>query len=147
MFGRVPVVDEDGPAITRSAAGRLAVETAAWLPQALTPQSGALWRPVDEQFVNITMDSGEQIVIPALAETATLACGLSERPVWNLPAELGLAIDDPVLIHTVCPSTPGAAIQLIIMDRSVIPVLAPLTEERDGGWCVPSPSCLIFAPT
>ena len=55
MFGRVPVVDEDGPAITRSAAGRLAVETAAWLPQALTPQSGALWRPVDERRAAVSL--------------------------------------------------------------------------------------------
>ena len=55
LFGRVPVVDEDGPAITRSAAGRLAVETAAWLPQALTPQSGALWRPVDERRAAVSL--------------------------------------------------------------------------------------------
>ena len=79
--------------------------------------------------------------------STTQACGLSENPVWDLPSELGLPIDDPVLIHTLCPSTPGSAIELVIMGRADIPVLAPLTEAREGDWCTPATDCLVFVPT
>lgn len=48
LHGRVPIVRADGPDIARSAAGRLAAETVVWLPQAITPQAGATWRPVDD---------------------------------------------------------------------------------------------------
>ncbi len=47
LHGLVPVVRADGEDIARSAAGRLAAETVAWLPQAATPQLGARWRPDD----------------------------------------------------------------------------------------------------
>jgi hypothetical protein len=48
LHGRIPVVRADGPDIARSAAGRLAAETVVWLPQGITPQAGASWRPVDD---------------------------------------------------------------------------------------------------
>ncbi len=41
LHGIVPVVRASGPDTARSAGGRLAVETVAWLPQTLTPQCGA----------------------------------------------------------------------------------------------------------
>ncbi len=102
---------------------------------------------IDEQAVDITLDTGDHVTIPAREVSFTPACGLSENRVWDLPAELGLAIDDPVLIHTLCPSTPGAGIQLIIMDRAAIPLLAPLTEAQEGQWCTPGADCLLFVPT
>ncbi len=52
---RVKVVDSSGPDVERSAAGRLAAETVAWLPQALTPQAGAVWHPGDEQRATVTL--------------------------------------------------------------------------------------------
>lgn len=55
-------------------------------------------------------------------------------------------MDDPVLIHTVCPSTPGSATQLTIMERAEIPLLAPLGTASDGEWCVPDLDCLWFLP-
>ncbi len=101
---------------------------------------------INDQSLDVTLDNGNQITIPTTSASLTRACGLSENRVWDLPAELGLPIDDPVLIHTLCPSTPGTN-QLMIMDRSAIPVLAPLTEARGGEWCTPGPDCLFFVPT
>ncbi len=102
---------------------------------------------IDDQSIDILLDSGEQITVPAGPGTVTRACGLSENRLWDLPVEIGLPIDDPVLVHTLCPSTPGAAIRLVIVDRTAIPILAPLTEAREGDWCTPSPACLLFVPT
>lgn len=48
LWGLVPVVKASGPDVDRSAAGRLAIETAAWLPHALLPRLGTTWRPVDD---------------------------------------------------------------------------------------------------
>lgn len=47
LAGRLPVVRASGPDIDRSAAGRLAIETVAWAPQALLPSAGASWRAID----------------------------------------------------------------------------------------------------
>lgn len=106
--------------------------------------------PIDsiliEESIDITLDTGKHVRFPAANGSFVQACGLSENRVWDLPTELGLDINDPVLVHTLCPSTPGAAIQLIIMDRSAVPLLAPLTEEREGDWCAPGPDCLLFVP-
>ena len=54
LAGLVPVVRAAGPDIARSAAGRLAAETAVWAPQALLPASGAIWRPLDENRAVVT---------------------------------------------------------------------------------------------
>jgi len=48
FHGLVPVVRASGPDVDRSAAGRLAAETVAWLPQALTPQTNTHWTAIDE---------------------------------------------------------------------------------------------------
>ena len=52
---RIPVVRTSGTGTERSAAGRLAAETAAWLPHALAPQSGAVWRPVDDDRATVSI--------------------------------------------------------------------------------------------
>jgi hypothetical protein len=57
FHGVIPVVRADGPDIRRSAQGRLAAETVAWLPQALTPQLGAQWTPVDDERAIVTLDA------------------------------------------------------------------------------------------
>ncbi len=102
---------------------------------------------IDAQVVDFTLDTGEHVTIAAVPTSFTQACALSDNPVWELPPEIGLPIDDPVMVHTLCPSTPGAAIQLIIMDRNALPRLAPLTEATEGNWCVAGPDCLLFNPT
>jgi hypothetical protein len=55
FHGRIPVVRGSGADVERSAAGRLAAETVAWLPQALTPQAGAVWRPVDDERATVVL--------------------------------------------------------------------------------------------
>lgn len=57
LHGLIPVVRADGPDIRRSAQGRLAAETVVWLPQALTPQLGARWTPVDDERAIVTLDA------------------------------------------------------------------------------------------
>jgi hypothetical protein len=101
---------------------------------------------VSDDFVEFTLDTGQQVQISRSDESLTRACGLSETAVWDVPAEIDLAMDDPVLLHTVCPSAPGGSIQLIVIERAEIPALAPLGTETDGEWCSPGPDCLWFAP-
>ncbi len=55
LHGLVPVARASGSDVARSAAGRLAAETVAWLPQALTPQAGARWRAMDEARAAVTL--------------------------------------------------------------------------------------------
>ena len=147
--------DERGPAISCDASEPClllssGVDPAGRYEDANNPELDQ--NPVDfieigADVIEITLDGGEVIGIPVDSSSTTRACGLSESRVWDLPPELGLPIGDPVLIHTLCPSTPGAAIQLVIMDRSAVPVLAPLTEAREGDWCQPAADCLVFNPT
>ncbi len=56
LHDRITVVDASGPDVDRSAAGRLAAETVAWLPQVLTPQAGAQWRPLDDRRATVILD-------------------------------------------------------------------------------------------
>jgi hypothetical protein len=56
LHGRIPVVRGSSPDIARSAHGRLAAETVAWLPQALTPQAGASWTAIDHHRATVTLD-------------------------------------------------------------------------------------------
>lgn len=55
LHGRIPMVRGSSPDIARSAHGRLAAETVAWLPTALTPQSGASWTSVDHHRATVTI--------------------------------------------------------------------------------------------
>ncbi|MFV0460003.1 MAG: DUF6544 family protein [Actinomycetales bacterium] len=55
LYRLVPVVREHGPDIDRSAAGRLAAETVAWLPQSLAPQAGMRWEPIDDEHALATV--------------------------------------------------------------------------------------------
>lgn len=62
--GRVPVAKGRGADVRRSAQGRLAAETVAWLPQALTPQAGARWVGVDDHRSVVTINAaGDDIDI------------------------------------------------------------------------------------
>lgn len=55
LHDRISVVNASGPDVDKSAAGRLAAETAAWLPQALTPQAGATWKPIDHHSATVVL--------------------------------------------------------------------------------------------
>ena len=62
LQGLVPVAQASGPDVARSAAGRLAAETVAWVPQALTPQAGARWSAVDDEHAVVTLDAAGETV-------------------------------------------------------------------------------------
>ena len=55
LHGLIPMVRAAGPDVRRSAQGRLAAETVAWLPHALTPQLGARWTPVNDERAFVTL--------------------------------------------------------------------------------------------
>jgi hypothetical protein len=57
LHGLIPVARAAGPDTMRSAAGRLAAETVAWLPQAVSPQAGAPWTGHDDHRAVVTVDT------------------------------------------------------------------------------------------
>jgi hypothetical protein len=101
---------------------------------------------VSDDSVEFTLHSGEVFKMGRTDETTTNACGLSETAAWDVPAAVGLAMEDPVLLQASCPSTAGDN-YLIIFERRAIPVLAPLGPEFGGEWCLPGSKCLLFVPT
>ncbi|NNF54239.1 MAG: hypothetical protein HKN03_07335 [Acidimicrobiales bacterium] len=102
---------------------------------------------VTEATIEFFLDDGKVVTVETTgSRSTTQSCGLAETSVWDVPREIGLPLDDPVLIHTVCPSTPGEPIQLVIMERREIPLMAPFDTTADGSWCPASSTCLWFAP-
>lgn len=80
LHGRIPVVRGTGPDIARSAHGRLAAETVAWLPSALTPQAGAVWRALDDHRAVVTLTGpGEptEVEVTVDADGAVTSLALS----------------------------------------------------------------------
>ncbi len=59
--GLIPVIRAGGEDVTRSAAGRLAME-AILLPSALLPGPGISWQEVDEGAARFTMSIGDEVV-------------------------------------------------------------------------------------
>lgn len=69
LHGLIPVVRAAGPDVRRSAQGRLAAETVAWLPQALAPQLGARWTPVNDERAIVTLDAaGAEIDVEVVVD-------------------------------------------------------------------------------
>lgn len=101
---------------------------------------------VSDEIIEFTLDAGQQFQISRHDGSLTRACGLSQTGVWDVPTEVDLEMEDPVLVHTVCPTSPGGAIQLVILQRADIPVLARLGTEFEGEFCSAGPDCLVFAP-
>ncbi|MFD1846894.1 hypothetical protein [Arthrobacter flavus] len=90
------------------------------------------------------LDSGQEVRSSREEETLIRACGLWESAVWQVPAEVGLTFDDPVLVETNCPLPSGDAPRLTVMERAALPVLAPLAPQWGGEWCQPGPGCLWY---
>jgi hypothetical protein len=61
LWGLVPVVRASGPDVARSARGRLAAETVAWAPYALTPQMGATWSAEDDDTGIVSLPAGREM--------------------------------------------------------------------------------------
>ncbi len=94
--------------------------------------------------VVFTLDTGEEVRISRDGEFLVRACAFWESAVWPVPAEVGVAFGEPVLVETSCPLPSGEAPSLTVMERAALPVLAPLAPERAGEWCQPGPECLWF---
>lgn len=62
LHGLLPVARATGPDTAKSAAGRLAAETVAWVPQATTPQAGARWTPVDDTHATVTLEAAGEAI-------------------------------------------------------------------------------------
>ena len=61
LFGLIPLVRACGPGVSRSARGRLAVESV-WVPSGLLPQQGVTWEAVDETHAKATFTiDGEEL--------------------------------------------------------------------------------------
>lgn len=56
----VPMLSADGPDVSRSAAGRVALEAVALLPSALVPETGVLWQAVDERSARVRIRVGTE---------------------------------------------------------------------------------------
>ncbi len=70
LQGLITVAKASGPDVARSAAGRLAAETVAWLPQATTPQAGARWREVDDDRAVVSLDiAGEAVDVEVTVDS------------------------------------------------------------------------------
>ena len=91
-----------------------------------------------------TLDTGEEVRSGREGESLIRACALWESAVWPVPADVGVAFDDPVLVETYCPLPSGEAPTLTVMERTALPVLAPLAPQWGGQWCQPGPDCLWF---
>ena len=94
--------------------------------------------------VVFTLDTGEEVRNSRDGEFLVRACAFWESAVWPVPAEVGVAFEDPVLVETHCPLPPGEAPSLTVMERAALPMLAPLAPDRAGQWCQPGPECLWF---
>jgi hypothetical protein len=66
LFGVLPLVRAAGPDIDRSAAGRVALELAPFLPAALLPQRGARWEAIDTDRVRVHLRIGDEACAPEL---------------------------------------------------------------------------------
>ncbi len=91
-----------------------------------------------------TLDTGDEVRNSREEESLVRSCALWESAVWPVPAEVGVAFDDPVLVETSCPLPYGKPPSLTVMERAALPVLAPLAPQWGGEWCQPGPDCLWF---
>lgn len=60
LWGIVPVASGDGPDISRSAAGRMVVESVAWVPQYLIPRPGVEWEECNDDTARVTLTVRDQ---------------------------------------------------------------------------------------
>jgi hypothetical protein len=61
LWGIIPLVQQEGPDVSRAAIGRLACETI-WLPSSLLPQRGVKWEALDGESARATMKIGEETI-------------------------------------------------------------------------------------
>ena len=67
LWGFIPAMRMEGPDTSKSAVGRLAIESV-WLPSCLLPQAGAKWESINAHSAQVTLRIGD--------ETATLTLSI-----------------------------------------------------------------------
>ena len=80
LWDLVPVVRAGGPDVTRSARGRLAIESI-WQPAALLPQRGVVWSAIDDGSARatVTVDDTSIPLTLAIAPDGSLRSVVMER--------------------------------------------------------------------
>jgi hypothetical protein len=66
LWHLIPVIRAGGPDVSRSAAGRVALEAASFLPPALLPQRGARWEAIDDHSARVHLRVGSEKLTPVL---------------------------------------------------------------------------------
>lgn len=89
VAGLVPVVGADGEEVSRSAAGRLAGESALFLPSTLLPSRGARWEAVDPSTVRVRVDAGGEEVELTLELNGDGSLRRLSYPRWNADPKNG----------------------------------------------------------
>jgi len=112
LWGIIPVLHQEGPDTSKSATGRVAIESI-WLPSSLLPQAGAEWEAIDNQSAKATLRIGGEITTLTLLVAPD---GRLRRSVISRWGE-GAAQGEP----------------------AYIPFTAEVIEERTfGGYTIPS---------
>lgn len=66
LWGIIPIVRAEGPDLSRSAAGRVALETPWLLPSALLLKNAATWEAIDDTAVRLYITIGAEKLSPVL---------------------------------------------------------------------------------
>lgn len=66
LWKTVPVASGAGPDVSRSAAGRVAMEAVLFLPSALHPDRGARWEAVDDRTARVHLTVGDHELSPEI---------------------------------------------------------------------------------
>jgi len=82
LYGLIPLVQADGPDVTRSAAGRLGGE-AIFVPAMLLPQSGARWEAIDDDTARGTIQVNREAVTFTVAVDAAGRLQRVRLPRWR----------------------------------------------------------------
>ncbi len=65
----IPLVHASGADVSRSAAGRMALEAPLLLPSALLPEAGARWEAIDSQSARVHVRIGSELLAPVISVT------------------------------------------------------------------------------
>lgn len=66
LWRTIPVASGGGSDVSRSAAGRVALESVLFLPSALHPERGARWEAVDDRTARVHLQVGEHELVPEI---------------------------------------------------------------------------------
>ena len=89
LFGRIPVARSDGPDVSRSAAGRAALEAVAFAPNCMLPRDGVAWRAEADELIVATVDVPPERIEMRLRIDRSGALRSVVAPRWGDPGRNG----------------------------------------------------------